>query len=42
MDDIIDRNKIDFALIDIEKYEVNALLGMKNILIRSKSLIAII
>lgn len=42
MDNIIEIKKIDFALIDVEMFEVQALMGMKEVLKQSSSLVAMI
>lgn len=42
MDNIIEKKKIDFALIDVEMFEVQALLGMREVLKHSSSMVAMI
>lgn len=42
MDNIIETKRIDFALIDVEMFEVPALMGMKDVLKHSLSMVALI
>lgn len=42
MDNIIETKRIDFALIDVEMFEVPALMGMKEVLKQSSSMVALI